>query len=33
MNWRYEWVADLDADVYQVLVDWLVEEQRDDADA
>jgi hypothetical protein len=33
MNWRYEWVSDLDADVYQVLVDWLLEEQRDDADA
>jgi hypothetical protein len=26
MNWRYEWVGQLDADVYGELVDMLVEE-------
>jgi hypothetical protein len=24
MNWRYEWVTDLDADVYDVLVEELL---------
>lgn len=26
MGWRYEWVAALDADVYQEMVAWLTEE-------
>lgn len=27
MSWRYEWVRDLDADVYDVLLDELLKEE------
>lgn len=30
MNWRYEWVLALDADVYDVLVDELTREPQSD---
>lgn len=29
MNWKYEWVEELDADVYGVLIEMLLEEQRE----
>jgi hypothetical protein len=28
MHWRYEWVRDLDADVFDVLMDELLEEEQ-----
>ena len=28
-NWRYEWVEALDADVYRVLVEVLLQEQAE----
>jgi hypothetical protein len=26
MRWRYEWVDELDADVYEALVEWINDE-------
>ena len=30
-GWKYEWVGQLPADVYQILVEW-IQEQQDAAD-
>jgi hypothetical protein len=29
MRWHYDWVSELDADVYGVLVDMMLEEQQE----
>jgi hypothetical protein len=29
MHWRYEWVRDLDSEVYEVLLDELIHESRE----